>query len=435
MGGPDGGDGGRGGDVYLRVDDQLATLTPFQYQIHYRAGNGEDGQGRNRHGKDGETLYIDVPPGTVAYDEASGAMLADLVGDGDTALILKGGQGGLGNARFKSSTNQAPHIAELGEPGGEAWIRLELKILADVGLVGFPNAGKSTLLAAASAAKPKIAEYPFTTLEPVLGVVTVGGPAGESFVVADIPGLIEGAAEGVGLGLDFLRHIERTRMLLHVVDGSGGLEGHDPIADFDAITEELASYSEELVNKPTFIVINKLDLPETREYLDLLREEFGSRGERIFPISAVTGEGVPELMNAVEERLRDIPRPDRSVDRAERVYTLDEVDEDYWEAERLSAHHFEVRGTKIERTLRMTDFSLEEAAERFQRILERSGIAARLTELGIQPGDVVHIADSELVWEQDLLEAEQEAAAGRSGRRTKRQRLQDRFGDDRSNTT
>ncbi len=425
MGGPDGGDGGRGGDVVLRVDPHLATLLPFQYTSHFRAGHGQSGRGQKMHGKSGETKYIDVPPGTVVIDDESDQPIADLIEAGDEMVVARGGRGGLGNSHFTTSTRQAPRIAELGEPGEERWLRLELKLIADVGLVGFPNAGKSTLLAAASAARPKIADYPFTTLEPNLGVVEVGGRRGETFVLADIPGLIEGAAEGVGLGHEFLRHVERTRLLLHVIDGSGGLEGRDPVEDFETIDAELTAYSEELGAKALFLAINKIDLPETRENLPRLHEALDGRVERVFEVSGVTGEGVAEMMAAINERLREIPRLiDLVPAESRRVYTLDEVDEEAWEAEQLSRHHFAVRGRKIERTLVMTDFASDDAADRFQRILEASGISDRLEALGIEPGDTVHIGDAELIWDEAALEtAEPEG----SRRRTHRQRLQDSF--------
>jgi GTP-binding protein len=429
FGGPDGGDGGAGGDVVFFVDEQLATLTPFRYQIHYHAENGQPGSGRQMHGKRGEDARIAIPPGTVILNDDTGDVIADLVEPGEVVILLRGGIGGAGNARFKSSINQAPRIAELGEPGREAWVRLELKLIADVGLVGLPNAGKSTLLAASSAARPKIADYPFTTLEPMLGVVQVGGPAGDVYVVADIPGLIEGAAEGVGLGHAFLKHVERTRMLLHVLDGSGGLEGRDPVEDFELIQRELESYSPTLAAKPMFIVINKMDLPETRSLLEYVEPQLRGRSEAIFMVSAVTGEGVQELLNAVSRRLAAIPHEKPEREHTARVYRLDDVDDDAWEARRLSEHHFEVSGVRIERALLMTDFSLDEAVDRFQRILEASGVSDRLAQLGIEPGDTVHIADSELVWEQDLLEAEQAAERPRL-RKTRRQRIAERFVDE-----
>lgn len=432
FGGPDGGDGGRGGDVVFYVDDQLATLTPFRYKVHFKAEDGEAGRSRKMHGRDGQDERIPVPPGTAIYDDETGELLADLVEPGDEALILKGGIGGAGNTRFRSSTRQAPRIAELGEPGRELWVRLELKLIADVGLVGLPNAGKSTLLSAASAARPKVADYPFTTLEPMLGVVEIGGPSGHSFVMADIPGLIEGAAAGVGLGHDFLRHVERTRMLIHVIDGSGGLEGRDPVEDFNLIQKELREYSEELAEKPMFLAVNKVDLAETQSLLEYVLPQIKDQVEQVFVISAATGEGVSDLLEAVSRRLEELPRerPKVAEPAGVRVYRLDDESEDHWEVEQLSKHHYQVSGKRIERLLVMTDFSLPEAAERFQRALEASGISERLDQLGIEPGDTVHIADQELIWEQQLLEEEEALAATRRRRRTHRERIQDTFGED-----
>jgi GTPase len=428
MGGPDGGDGGRGGNVYLRVVDDLNSLLPFKYRSHFKAGHGQPGRSRNQHGKQGEHLYVDVPPGTMVLEDETGDPIADLVEIGQEFLVARGGKGGLGNTHFVNSVRQAPRLAELGEPGDEFWIRLELKLIADVGLVGFPNAGKSTLLAAASAARPKIADYPFTTLEPNLGVVEVGGIRGDTFVMADIPGLIEGAAEGVGLGHEFLRHVERTRLLIHVIDGSGGLEGRDPLEDFDLVDQELSAYSDDLIEKARFLAINKIDLPEARENLPRLRSDLEGRVERIFEISGVTGEGVADLMAAVSERLRDIPRMPELIPESEyRTYTLEELDESYWEAEQLSAHHFQVRGVKLERTMKMTDFGNEEAADRFQRVLEAAGVSKKLEQIGIQPGDFVHIADAELIWDEASLEAERQDEARRQ-RRTRRERIEDAYG-------
>ncbi len=427
FGGPDGGDGGKGGDVVFFVDDQLATLTPFRYQIHYAAENGQPGSGRQMHGRAGEDARVAVPPGTVIIDDESDAVLADLVEPGEEAIVLRGGIGGAGNTRFKSSKHQAPRIAELGEPGQEAWVRLELKLIADVGLVGLPNAGKSTLLSAASAARPKIADYPFTTLEPMLGVVQIGGMAGPTFVMADIPGLIEGAADGVGLGYEFLRHVERTRMLLHVLDGSGGLEGRDPVEDFELIQRELEAYSPELAEKPLFIVINKMDLSETRSLLEYVEPQLQGQSEAMYRVSAVTGEGMADLLEAVARRLSEIPHvePERRV--VHRIYTLEDIDEDAWDVERLSEHHYQVSGRRIERAMLMTDFSLEEAADRFQRVLEASGISSRLGALGILPGDTVHIAGAELTWEPELVDDEVERAPHRV-RKTRRQRIEEQFG-------
>lgn len=431
LGGPDGGDGGNGGNVYLRVVSDLVTLMPFKYQSHFKAEHGEAGKGRKMHGAKGEHLYVEVPPGTVVYDAESGEPIVDLIEPGQDFLIAKGGRGGLGNTHFVTSTHQAPNIYELGEPGVDFWIQLELKLIADVGLVGFPNAGKSTLLAAASAARPKIADYPFTTIEPNLGVVEARGRKGDAFVMADIPGLIEGAAEGVGLGHEFLRHVERTRLLIHVIDGSGGLEGRDPVEDFNLVDQELAAYSDEISEKPRFLAINKIDLVETRDNLAYIHEQIDDRVERVFEISGVTGEGVRELMEAVADRLLETPKHIELVEPDEhRTYSLAAEDEYRWEAEQISPHHFEVRGRKLERYLRMTDFTNEQAADRFQRILERSGVAARLEKLGVVPGDTIHILDVELIWDEASLAAEQKDAEREQRRRTHRQRIEDSFGPD-----
>jgi GTPase len=426
-GGPDGGDGGPGGNVYFRVDPQANTLIDFRYQQHFRATPGTNGARQKKHGKTGEDLYIDVPPGTVIYDDESGEPLADLLEPGDVYLVAHGGQGGKGNTRFKSSTRQAPRIAEKGEPGEELWVRLELKIIADVGLLGLPNAGKSTLLAASSSARPKVADYPFTTLEPTLGVVDIGGAQGNTFVMADIPGLIEGAAEGVGLGHEFLRHIERCRLLLHVVDGSGGLEERDPVQDFHNTNRELAQYSDKLAERPQVVAVNKMDLPETAENLPRIEQAVSEFGYSVFPISAVTGQGVDKLMHAIGEMLQELPETEPEVAPEDRVvYTLPEDDEDHWEVEQMSPHHFAVHGRRIERFTRMTDFGNEEGADRFQRVLDSSGISEALEDIGIQAGDVVHIAEYELVWDEQSLEIEQEEQKRR--RKTRRERMRERFG-------
>ncbi len=426
-GGPDGGDGGRGGNVYLRVDPSLNTLLPFSYQQHFRAENGQPGQGNRKSGRDGADLYIDVPPGTVVIDEATGDVLGDLVEPGEVLLVARGGLGGRGNQHFATPSRQVPRFAEKGEPGEERWLRLELKLLADVGLVGLPNAGKSTLLASVSAARPKIADYPFTTLEPMLGVVSVPGREGGSFVLADLPGLIAGASRGAGLGHEFLRHVERTRLLIHVLDGSGGLEGRDPLEDFHTINAELAAYSAALAGKPQIVAVNKMDLPEARANWPRLAEALRELGYEVYPISAATGEGVGELMLATWRRLQQIPKPERSAPpvRTHRVYTLDRSQE-RWEAVKLAPHRFALRGPKIERLTLMTDFSNPEAAERYQRLLARWGISRRLSALGIQPGDIVEVAGRELVWEPEL--AEGERTPPRRRRLTKRERLLKRAG-------
>jgi GTP-binding protein len=426
-GGPDGGDGGRGGNVYLRVDPQMNTLVAFSYQQHFRAESGQPGRGKNQAGRDGADLYIDVPPGTVVHDDASGELLGDLVEPGETVLVARGGQGGRGNQHFATPTRQAPRFAEKGEPGEERWLRLELKLLADVGLIGLPNAGKSTLLAASTAARPKIADYPFTTVEPILGVVTLPGRDGGSFVLADIPGLIAGAARGAGLGHEFLRHIERTRVLVHVLDGSGGPEARDPLADFDTVNRELAAYSEALAHKPQVVAVNKIDLAETKQNLPRLRQALLARGYPVIPISAATGEGVGQLLLYVWEQLRALPKPVPADQRRRRVYTLASQRTDYWEAERRSRHHFVVRGPQIERVTKMTDFANEEAVERYQALLRKWGVSRKLEELGIRPGDVVHVAGQELIWDQAALEAERQAARPRR-RRTKRERLARKLG-------
>ena len=296
MGGPDGGDGGHGGDVYLRVESNLTTLLDFRYRVHYKAERGAHGMGKNRHGKNGAPLVIQVPPGTLVYDEETGELLADLTKPDQDVLLLKGGMGGRGNARFATSTNRAPRHVQPGTPGEERWLRLELKLLADVGLVGLPNAGKSTLISAASAARPKIADYPFTTLVPNLGVVRYGGY--KTFVMADIPGLIEGASEGHGLGTRFLKHVERTDLFLHLVDLSSMQEG-DPLDNFETINRELERHNPQLLEKTQIVVLTKTDITEVRERIESVLPFFEGRGYRVFPISAVTGDGVPELVAAV----------------------------------------------------------------------------------------------------------------------------------------
>jgi GTP-binding protein len=418
-GGPDGGDGGRGGTVYLRAKSNLTSLLPFQFSTRFKAENGGPGRSQQRHGKNGKDLFVDVPAGTVVWDDETGEILADLTEDDERSPIARGGKGGLGNVHFKTSTRQAPRLAELGEPGEERWLRLELRMIADVGLVGLPNAGKSTLLSAASAAKPKIADYPFTTLEPILGVVQVGGVDGQVFVMADIPGLISGAAQGVGLGLEFLRHVRRTKVLVHVLDASGGLEGRNPIEDFDAVNNELDSYEGDMLAKPMLVALNKIDLSEAQAALPVLTAALAARGYQAFPISGATGEGVPRLLQAVAATLRDVEEREVKAEKPQerRRYTLTDVDERAWQANQISGHHFAVSGVGVERFTKMTDFSREEGVERFQRFLESSGISEELERIGIEDGDVVHIADFELIWgEQNDIEP----VAGRGRRGTSR---------------
>ncbi|MCC6627540.1 MAG: GTPase ObgE [Chloroflexi bacterium] len=407
LGGPDGGDGGSGGHIFLEVTNELNTLLPFKYETHFRAERGGSGRKSKRHGKQGQDRFIPVPPGTVVIDDDSGESVADLLVPGDRLRVARGGRGGLGNPHFATSTHQAPRLAEHGEPGEERWLRLELKLIADVGLVGFPNAGKSTLLSAISAARPKIAPYPFTTVEPNLGVVELEH---ETFVVADIPGLIEGAHRGVGLGDQFLRHVERTRVLIHVLDASGQ-EARDPLDDFRIIREDLRLYDPTLVMRPTVVALNKIDLPEAQANLPHLQTALAAAGHAIFPISAATGDGVRPLLYAVLALLHAHPKPapQRAVDQP-MVAPLD-GDDRRWHVTQLSAHHWQVTGGRIERLVKMTDFASEEAGARLQRVLAQSGISGRLTHEGIQPGDIVHIAGNELMWDQDAYEAQQAALA------------------------
>jgi GTP-binding protein len=408
-GGPDGGDGGRGGDVVLQVVANLNTLLPFQYVHLYQADGGGAGGGRNKTGRAGKDNVVKVPAGTVVFLDETEEQIADLTEPGDEFVVAQGGRGGLGNVHFKTSTHRAPRVAELGEPGEERWLRLELRLIADVGLIGLPNAGKSTLLSTVTRAKPKIADYPFTTLQPNLGVVEIGGMGGQTFALADIPGLIEGAAGGAGLGHEFLRHVRRTRVLIHVLDASGGLEERDPIADFQTINEEVKTFDPEMGEKPMFIALNKVDLQEARDNVDRLRAWMVDHGyERIFEISAATGEGTEALMTAIATELREIAEREADTKRRDeeapkrRVYTLGDVDERAWEVERTSQHHFRVSGVGIERFTRMTNFAVPDSVDRFQRVLDRSGIQAELESQGIQDGDIVHIADFEMTWgEQD----------------------------------
>jgi len=403
-GGPDGGDGGRGGDVVLQVVSNLNSLLPFQYVQHYEAENGVGGGGQQKHGRNGKSKVVKVPPGTVVFLDETGELIADLTDPGEELVIARGGKGGLGNVHFKTSTRQAPRIAELGEPGEERWLRFELRLIADVGLVGLPNAGKSTFLASATRAKPKIADYPFTTLSPNLGVVEIGGRAGQTFVMADIPGLIEGAAEGAGLGHEFLRHVRRTKVLVHVLDAAGGLEGRDPLVDFRTINAELEAFDESMETKPMLVALNKVDLVEARDNLPRLRETLEGEGYKLFEISAATGEGTVDLLNEIgaalrafaleeaEQRKRDEEKPVR------RVYTIGNIDDRSWDIVQVAEGTFEVRGVGIERFTHMTNFDQWEAADRYQRVLDRSGIAAELDRRGVQQGDLVRIADHELTW-------------------------------------
>ncbi|KYO64754.1 GTPase ObgE [Thermovenabulum gondwanense] len=390
-GGPSGGDGGKGGDVILEVDPNLSTLQDFKYKVHYKAEKGEHGQGSNKAGKNGEDLIIKVPPGTIVKDMQTSEVLADLVEPYQRFVVAKGGRGGRGNARFVSSVNQAPDFAEKGEPGEEKWILLELKLLADVGLIGFPNVGKSTLLSRITAAKPKIADYPFTTLTPNLGVVDMG-PEGKSFVVADIPGLIEGAHEGLGLGHEFLRHIERTKLLVHVLDGSGF--EMDPIEGFYKINEELKNFSIKLIEKPQIVAVNKMDLEESRENFPKILERLSKEGFEVIPISGATGFGIKDLINKIVEYLeKSVKDNDKyNIEEGVKKYTYKKEDEILVEK---GGNVFYIKGKVVERLVAMTDLENESAVKRLQRVFKKMGIDDMLKQKGIKEGDIVKIGDAE----------------------------------------
>jgi len=388
-GGPDGGDGGRGGDIIFEVNPHDNTLVRYHRKNHFRAENGGHGGRKRMTGANGESLRLEVPAGTTIRDADTGELLADLTTEGQEALILKAGRGGRGNARFASSTNQAPRIAERGEPGEERWLTLELKLLADVGIVGVPNAGKSTLLAAVSSARPKIADYPFTTLQPNLGVVDMGEY--QTMVLADIPGLIEGASAGAGLGHEFLRHIERTRVLIHLLDGSAS----DPLEDWAMINQELALYDARLEEKPQIVVLNKIDLADAVAWEPLLEQQIVKAGFQFCSVSAATGDGVQSMLYRVQEMLLATPVPDLPSDE---LYVLSpEPDEDAFTIDRLN-NGWRVQGRRIERVAAMTYWEFEATTRRFQQILESMGISEALVEAGIVNGDMVYIGDQELEW-------------------------------------
>lgn len=393
-GGPNGGDGGCGGNVVLKVDNGLKTLMDFRYKKHYKASRGEHGKGDNKHGKNADDMILRVPPGTIVKDAETKEVLGDLVEDGETLIVAKGGRGGRGNARFATANKRAPKFAEKGEPGEERWIILELKLIADVGLIGFPNVGKSTLLSRVSEAKPKISNYHFTTTRPNLGVVKIDH--GESFVLADIPGLIEGAHKGVGLGYEFLRHIERTKILIHVLDVSG-VEGRDPLDDFEKINTELSRYSKVLAQRPQIIAANKMDLEEGRRNFERVKNVLTNRGYKVFPISAVTGEGLKELMSYAFKELKvweDSRITTTNEGHKTKLYKFDPDDEEEFTVMK-QGDTFVVEGKKLEKLVKMTDFENPEAVRRFQRIIRKKGVEKRLIEMGIKEGDVVNIGDME----------------------------------------
>ncbi len=388
-GGPDGGDGGKGGDVIFVVDEGLNTLTDFRHKRKFSAQSGEEGGKKNCHGKNGEDLILKVPAGTVIKDAESGKVIADMSGDNKRQVILRGGRGGLGNQHYATATMQAPKYAQ---PGGEAIeleVKLELKVIADVGLVGFPNVGKSTLLSRVTNAQPKIANYHFTTLQPNLGVVDLEGAKG--FVIADIPGLIEGASEGVGLGLEFLRHIERTKVMIHVVDAAG-TEGRDPIADIRAIEKELAAYDPELLKKPQVIAANKVDAiyGDENEIIRALKEEFEKDDIKVFPISAVSGKGLKELLYHVNNLLETCSKEpvvyEQEFDPALRFFK-----EDPYTITRADDAAFVVEGPKIDKMLGYTNIETEKGFLFFQRFLKEQGILDDLEARGIKDGDTVRM--------------------------------------------
>ena len=393
-GGPDGGDGGKGGNVYMEVDQDKNTLIDFRYQKKFKAENGKNGEGANKYGRSGEDLVIKVPRGTIVKDAETGKILADLSELGQKELILSGGRGGKGNSHFATSTRQAPRFSQEGEKGEEKELVLELKLLADVGLLGFPNVGKSTLLSVVTDATPKIADYHFTTLEPNLGVVK--SEYGDSFVIADIPGIIEGASQGVGLGIQFLRHIERTRLLLHVIDVSGS-EGRNRVEDFNIINEELKKYSEKLSKRKQIIVANKIDSMQDEKLYKDLEKMAKEKGLEIYKISAVTRKGVKELMARVSEVLKTLPKEDLiEIDNKKKIYTLQDEEEISVKKEN---EVYIVSGTAVEKLMRTINLADNESLHYFHRRLNEMGINQRLKELGIHDGDYVQISDYELEWE------------------------------------
>ena len=388
-GGPDGGDGGNGGDIIFEADAQLSTLMDFRYRRQYKAGNGEDGKAKKATGKNGESLVVRVPAGTLVRDMENGKIIADLKRSGEQFVAARGGRGGWGNVHFATPTRQVPKFAKPGQRGVERAILLELKLLADVGLVGFPNVGKSTLLSMVSGAAPKIANYHFTTLEPNLGVVALG--EGNSFVMADIPGIIEGASEGVGLGHEFLRHIERTRLLLHIVDVSG-IEGRNPIEDYDTICREMELYNPELANRPQIVVANKTDIITDHAVYEQFCAEIKDRGLELFEISAATKKGTRELMLYVSGKLKELPVPEFDV---EEDINAEPAESDDTFTVRNENGVYVVEGGRVERIVNSTNFDDYESLQFFQKSLRNLGVIDALEEKGIQEGDTVRLYEIE----------------------------------------
>lgn len=391
-GGPDGGDGGKGGSIYFVVDPDMNTLLDFRYKKIFKAENGQNGSGNNCYGKKGEDLYISVPLGTIIKDLETGRILADLSVENQKELVLEGGRGGKGNVHFATSTRQAPRFSQDGEKGQEKEIILELKLLADVGLIGFPNVGKSTFLSRVTSAKPKIADYHFTTIIPNLGVVK--SIYGDSFVIADIPGIIEGASQGVGLGIQFLRHIERTRLLLHVIDASG-IEGRNPVEDFRTINEELKSYSDKLSKRKQIIVANKLDVMQDENLLKDLEELAKNEEIEIFKISAATGEGIDDLMNYVTKILKELPKEELVEVEERMVYTLEDKDE--FTITR-NGDEYLVEGPAVERLMGRINIGDNESMHYFQKMIRQLGIEDSLKKKGVKEGDTVKFLEWEFEW-------------------------------------
>ena len=390
-GGPDGGDGGNGASVIFEVDLGLRTLMDFKYQRKYVAEHGEDGSKKRKAGRNGEDLILKVPPGTIIRDEATGLVIADLKEEGDRAVVAKGGRGGKGNQHFANAVRQAPAFARSGSDGVEKWVVLELKMIADVGLLGFPNVGKSTFLSVVTKAKPKIANYHFTTLTPNLGVVQT--KFGESFVLADIPGLIEGAAEGVGLGHDFLRHVERTKVLIHIVDISG-LEGRDALDDFDKINGELKLYNEKLATRPQVVVANKMDILEDESIFDEFKNELEGRGYKVFKMSAATRQGVDDVIAYVSELLREAEEIELVSEEEMFRPELDEVQDEGLQID-IEDGVYVVTGKSLRRIMYSVNFDDMESLQYFQKAMESKGVFDRLREMGIEDGDTVRIYEIE----------------------------------------
>ncbi|MBW4841026.1 MAG: GTPase ObgE [Paenibacillaceae bacterium] len=396
-GGPAGGDGGKGGDVIFRVDEGLRTLMDFRYQRHFKAQRGEKGRNKSQHGANAENMLVRVPPGTVVIDDDTQEVLADLTRHGQQVVVARGGRGGRGNIRFATPSNPAPELAEHGEEGEERWVVLELKVMADVGLVGFPSVGKSTLLSVVSAAKPKIGAYHFTTITPNLGVVEVGD--GRSFVMADLPGLIEGAHEGVGLGHEFLRHVERTRLIVHVVDMAGS-EGRDPFDDWQKINDELRQYNADLEKRPQIVAANKMDMPEAAEHLERFREEVAKvRGDlEIMPISSLTRQGIQELLYRVSDLLDQIPEApaiEEVTELAERkIFKLDKTEDESFTIRREN-ETFVVESVKIERMMKRMQLNSHDAILKLARTLRHMGVDEELRKRGAKDGTLVRIGDFE----------------------------------------